>query len=102
MKLRMPTKAEMTTDLKKAGEAIPDDWSKFNLHNTDSVDYIYVLEGEITHVVGEQKFELKQGDFVVQVGPEHTWINDHDKPCYVLCVMIGIEPASERKKMMVE
>jgi mannose-6-phosphate isomerase-like protein (cupin superfamily) len=89
LKIRMPTKAEITADLLRAGEPIPEDWHKFNLHRTESIDYIYILSGNITCIVGEKEFELSSGDFLVQIGPEHTWINDHDEPCYVLCVMVG-------------
>lgn len=102
LKVRMSTKAEMVAELKNAGQPIPEDWSKFNLHSTDSVDYIYVLSGAITCVVGEQQVNLKAGDFLAQVGPEHTWINDHDEPCYLLCIMMGTKSDGTRKKMMVE
>lgn len=98
MKMRMPTIAEMSAELEAAGQEIPTDWTKFNLHSTDSVDYIYILSGKITCIVGEQKIQLNEGDFLAQVGPEHTWINDNDQPCYVLCVMMGIKKyASEAK-----
>ena len=40
MKIRMPTKTEMIKELELARRPIPDDWTKFNLHNTASVDYI--------------------------------------------------------------
>lgn len=102
MKIRMPTKKEMIAELRSAGEPLPDDWTTFNLHSTDSVDYAYVISGQITCVVGKQLVELKQGDFLAQIGPEHTWINDNSEPCYLLCIMVGIEPSGERKKMMVE
>ena len=102
LKLRMPTISEMTAELKAAGQTVPQDWTKYNLHNTDSIDYIYVLSGKITCVVGEQKIPLSEGDFLAQVGPEHTWINEHDEPCYVLAVMVGITPGGNRKKMAVE
>jgi flagellar capping protein FliD len=50
------------------------------------------VSGQITLVTGDgTKQDLKPGDFVVQVGAEHTWINDHDEPCIILCVMLGIE-----------
>ena len=97
LKIRMPTKKEMIADLQKTGQPIPDDWTKYNLHSTDSVDYLYVLSGKITCVVGEDTMDLSEGDFLVQVGAEHTWINDHDEPCYLFCVMTGIEPSSQRK-----
>ena len=101
MKIRMPTKMEMTRELKLAGRPIPDDWAKFNLHNTASVDYIYVISGEITCVVGSALVELKQGDFLAQIGPEHTWINDHNEAYYLFCVMIGIEAGAELKRMTI-
>lgn len=89
LKIRMPTKAEKIADFQKTGQAIPEDWAKFNLHRSDSADYIYILSGAITCIVGEQQLHLKAGDFLAQIGPEHTWINDHDEPCEMLCVMIG-------------
>ncbi len=102
LKMRMPTKLEMIADLKKAGKPIPQDWTRYNLHSTDSVDYCYVLSGKITCIVGEHHINLSEGDFLVQIGPEHTWINDHDEPCYMFCIMIGIKPSGQRKKMDVE
>lgn len=102
LKIRMPTTAEMTVELKAAGQEIPKDWTKFNLHSTDSVDYIYILSGKITCIAGEQQIQLQEGDFLAQVGPEHTWVNEHSEPCYVLCIMVGIEPSGSRKKMILE
>lgn len=102
MRLRMPTKKEMEADLIKAGQPLPTDWKTFNLHNTDSIDYIFVLSGEIDYVVDGKITRLKTGDFLAQIGPEHTWINDSDIPCIILCVMIGIKSNNERKKMSVE
>jgi mannose-6-phosphate isomerase-like protein (cupin superfamily) len=102
LKIRMPTITEMAADLKAAGQDIPKDWKKYNLHSTDSIDYIYVLSGKITCIVGEQQLQLSEGDFLAQVGPEHTWVNEHNEPCYFLGVMIGIEPSGNHKKMMVE
>jgi mannose-6-phosphate isomerase-like protein (cupin superfamily) len=102
MMVRMPTIKEMEQDMITAGQPVPDDWSKHNIHNTDSVDYVFVLSGAIQCVTGEDVFELKQGDFLAQVGPEHTWINPNDEPCYILCIMVGIESSGNRKKMTVE
>lgn len=102
IKIRMPTKIEMSEELKAAGQPIPDDWTTFNLHATDSVDYIYILSGSVTCVVGTQTTQLNAGDFLVQVGPEHTWINDTAEPCYLLCIMMGTKPNPEHKKMTLE
>lgn len=89
VKIRMPTLAEKIADFQNTGQDIPEDWTKFNLQSTGSADYIYILSGEVTCVVGEEQLHLKTGDFLAQIGAEHTWINDHDQPCYMLCVMIG-------------
>lgn len=102
LKLRMPTISEMAAELKAADQTVPEDWAKYNLHNTDSVDYVYVLSGKITCVVGKQKIQLSEGDFLAQIGPEHTWVNEHNEPCYVLAIMVGIQPSGNRKKMTVE
>lgn len=102
MVVRMPTVKEMERDLKASGQAVPEDWSKQNIHNTDSVDYVFVLSGAISCVTGDDTFELKQGDFLAQVGPLHTWVNTHDEPCYIMCIMVGTEPSGERMKMAVE
>ena len=92
----------MAAELKQAGQVVPDDWKKFNLHNTDSVDYIYILSGGISLIIDEKAVQLKAGDFVTQVGTTHTWVNDSDEPCYFLCATVGIKPGAKREKMMVE
>lgn len=102
LKLRMPTKKEMTDELIQAGQAVPDDWTKFNLHRTDTIDYMYVLSGKITSITGNDSIELQEGDFLSQVGTEHTWINDNDEPCILLCFIIGLNQSGAKKKMVVE
>jgi len=102
MIVRMPTTKEMATELKQAGQAVPDDWKKFNLHNTDSVDYIYILSGKISLIVDDEVVTLKTGDFITQIATTHTWVNDNDEPCYFLCAMVGIKPSEKRGKMVVE
>jgi quercetin dioxygenase-like cupin family protein len=88
----MPTKKEMIHDLQQAGQPIPEDWTKFNQHATATIDYGYIVSGQITLVTGDgTQQDLKPGDFVAQIGAEHTWINDHDEPCIILCFMLGIE-----------
>jgi len=68
------------------------------LHRTDSIDYAYVLSGKVTCVVGKKSTELTTGDFIVQISPEHTWINNNDEPCYMLCVMIGISTPKNKER----
>lgn len=102
VKIRMPTQAEIVADLRKNNQEIPTDWRKFNVHRTDSIDYLYVLSGKITYVVGEELIELNEGDFLTQLGPEHTWINDNDQPCYLFGVVVGVKPTGLKKEMAVD
>lgn len=101
MKIRMPTKTEIIQCLQAAGEPLPEDWTQFNLHRTDSIDYIYVLSGQNLCIVGDRQIPLKAGDFLAQIGPEHTWLNDHDEPCIILCIMFGLKASGARKEMPV-
>lgn len=94
---RMMTVKEAEEGLRQTGQEIPKDWTKFNLHSTNSADYIYILSGEIDYVVGEKVVKLKQGDFLTQIAPEHTWVNNTDQPCMVLCIMIGLKSNGEPK-----
>ena len=58
------------------------------MHRTQSVDYGYVLEGEITLVLDEEEVVMRQGDFMVERGTNHAWANRSGKPCKVLFVLI--------------
>lgn len=58
------------------------------LHDHDDQEQIYfILEGEGTMVVGDEKEKVKQGDAIyLPVGLPHGLNNDSNKPCVVLCV----------------
>lgn len=102
MTMRLPTQQEIIDDLTANNEPVPEDWTQFNRHRTDSVDCIYILSGEISYLSGEDRVELKAGDFLAQITPEHTWINEHDTPCIVLCIMTGTKPSGDAVSMIIE
>ena len=60
------------------------------MHMTDSVDYVFVLSGEIWLVLetGEE-VRLTPGDCVIQNGTRHAWQNRTASPCEIIGVMIG-------------
>jgi Cupin domain len=62
------------------------------MHTTDSVDYAFVLEGEIWAVLDEGETCMKAGDVLVQRGTSHAWSNRSDKPCMVGFVLIDAKP----------
>ncbi len=60
-------------------------------HRTDTLDYVVVLRGEITLLVGGREVVLGPGDTVVQNGVEHDWQNRGSEPCVIAAVLIGGE-----------
>jgi quercetin dioxygenase-like cupin family protein len=59
-------------------------------HRTDTIDYVYVLDGEIGLEVDDGRVELKPGDCVVQRQTNHLWHNPSDRPVKLLLVMTAI------------
>ena len=63
------------------------------MHRTTSVDYGYVISGEIVLSLdsGEKK-TIRAGEFVLQRGVNHEWINPSPEvPCRMIFVMVGAE-----------
>lgn len=58
------------------------------MHRTDTVDYIFVLEGEIHLILDDGEVCLKAGDVLVQRGTTHAWSNKSDKPCVYAAVLV--------------
>jgi mannose-6-phosphate isomerase-like protein (cupin superfamily) len=53
------------------------------MQKTRTLDFCFVLEGEITLVLDTQEVHLKAGDTVVQRGTNHAWSNRSGRPCVV-------------------
>ncbi len=90
LKIRMPTRKEIISHLEKQGQPIPENFVEWEMHQTQTADYIYVLSGQIACIVNGQSIELREGDFLAQIGAKHAWINDSNSPCYLLCFMVGL------------
>jgi len=60
----------------------------FLMHRTETVDYALVLEGEVYAVLDDEERLMKQGDFLVQRGTNHSWANRSEMPCKMLFVLI--------------
>jgi mannose-6-phosphate isomerase-like protein (cupin superfamily) len=54
------------------------------MQKTESLDYVYVLEGSVTLVLDTEEVDLKEGDTVVQRGARHAWSNRTDTPCTLI------------------
>ena len=61
------------------------------IHRTRSLDYVIVLEGEITLLLDDGEVRLRAGDVVVQQGTNHAWINPGASTCRLGMVFIDAE-----------
>ena len=63
-----------------------------NMHKTDSVDYIILLQGEVTLILDEGEVNMKPLDVVVQRGTNHAWSNRSDEIAVLAGILIDAEP----------
>lgn len=62
------------------------------MHRTLSLDYCIVLSGEIVlELDGGEEKTVKAGEFIIQGGANHRWINRTNEVCRVAFVMAGAE-----------
>ena len=59
-------------------------------HRTATLDYIFVLTGEVSLLLDEQETHLKTGDCTILRNTLHSWRNDTDRPCQLLVAMIKV------------
>lgn len=86
--MRLPPLKKLLAHQKSKGNEV--DLKSFGMHSTNSIDFLIVLEGEVTLLLedGEEK-TLHPYDTVVQKGNIHAWHNRGDVDCVFACVMIG-------------
>jgi uncharacterized cupin superfamily protein len=66
------------------------------MHRTDTIDYGYVIEGEMCLLLDDgAEVVLREGDTVIQRGTNHAWLNRSGRRCRMLFVMMGAEFAPE-------
>jgi mannose-6-phosphate isomerase-like protein (cupin superfamily) len=58
-------------------------------HTTSTIDYVMVLDGEITLEVDAGEVTLHPGDCVVQRGTRHAWRNRSDQAVRMMAVMLS-------------
>jgi len=58
------------------------------MHKTDTIDYIILLEGDVTLILDKEEVDLKPHDVVVQRGTNHAWINNGNNPALLIAVLI--------------
>jgi mannose-6-phosphate isomerase-like protein (cupin superfamily) len=48
------------------------------MHRTRTLDYVVVIEGEVTLILDDSEVTLRQSEVVVQRGTDHAWENRSD------------------------
>jgi quercetin dioxygenase-like cupin family protein len=61
-------------------------------HQTDTVDYALVLEGEVWAVLDDTETLLQAGDVLIQRGTFHAWDNRSSTVCRIAFILIDAEP----------
>ncbi len=66
------------------------------MHRTKSIDYAFVLQGEITMLLDDSEVDVKAGDVIVQRATNHAWVNNSDQWCRVAFVLIdALDPLAK-------
>jgi naringenin degradation protein FdeH len=60
-------------------------------HRTRSIDYAFVLEGEIDMLLDDTEVRLRAGDILVQQGTNHAWVNNSTANCRIAFVLIDAQ-----------
>jgi len=68
-------------------------------HATDTIDYVTVLEGEITFMTETGEVTLGAGEFLVDRGINHAWRNDGEVPAVTAIVTVPAEPVGEGRSV---
>jgi mannose-6-phosphate isomerase-like protein (cupin superfamily) len=60
-------------------------------HTTDTIDFGYVISGEVWLELddGKKEVHLRPGDTIVQNGTRHAWRNKGSEPCRMVVCSIG-------------
>jgi mannose-6-phosphate isomerase-like protein (cupin superfamily) len=60
-------------------------------HTTNTVDYVMILEGDVTLELDDGKVELHPGDCIVQRATNHRWRNHGTRPARMVAVMVNLD-----------
>ena len=66
--------------------------NKPSMHRTETIDYVFVLSGEIEMDMDNSTVKMKAGDVMVQRGTNHSWVNRSDKPARLAFVLVDAKP----------
>jgi hypothetical protein len=59
-------------------------------HRTETLDYVMILDGEVSLELDRGEVRLRSGDCVVQRGTRHAWRNRSGRPVRMAVVMVSL------------
>jgi mannose-6-phosphate isomerase-like protein (cupin superfamily) len=65
------------------------------MHATDTIDYLFVISGEVVLVLEADEVTLRAGDLIVDRGVIHGWRNDGHLPAVYASVTIPAHPVGK-------
>lgn len=61
----------------------------FHLNPVRGITYVFVLSGEITHLLDLQEVKLKAGDLLIMRDTHHSWRNEGTEPVKILVAALA-------------
>jgi quercetin dioxygenase-like cupin family protein len=61
------------------------------MHKTKTIDYIILLDGDVSLLLDDDEVKLNPFDVVVQRGTNHAWVNNGTEPALFIAVLIDSE-----------
>lgn len=61
------------------------------MHQTETIDYGILIEGELTLILDHGEVDLYPGSVVIQRGTNHAWANRSGKMCRILFILIDAQ-----------
>ena len=58
------------------------------MHKTDTINYLFVVSGEVHLILDTGEVLLRAGDVLVQCGANHAWSNRSGEPCVLAGVTV--------------
>jgi len=74
-----------------AAHCQPDTSRSPHMHETGTIDYIIVLEGEVTLLLDEDEVDLRPFDVVIQRGTNHAWLSKNGQSALLAAILIDAE-----------
>jgi mannose-6-phosphate isomerase-like protein (cupin superfamily) len=90
-----PEKIDLDLFLEKLEKAMPGaakymEKDRPGMHTTDTIDFVYIISGEIWLELDDgEEVLVRAGDAVIQNGTRHDWHNRSSEPCHMVICLIG-------------